>query len=285
VSGAHGEHTGDEQSCPMHAQAVGWALQALEPDEELAVQAHLPDCPSCRETVRETEVLVGEMGAQVEQVDPQARLRENILAEAAGTPQIRPVEAPEPEPARETTGVPRFEADERDRIVVGPAGSRGSGRRRLVAAAVALVAVFGVGGLTVYTLQVQEQRDAQVAQSQSLADLVTQLDRPGTTLATLSTTGGEAVAAVLTTISERTVVTAGLPPNDRGTAIYVLWGLGVGDPRPLGAFDVPTPGAGVHEVGTGAGGPAFLQYAVSLEPGRVMPAAPTVVVASGPVRG
>jgi hypothetical protein len=271
----------EQRSCPMNDQAVAWALQALEPDEEQAMRTHLPGCRSCRDMVRETELVMGELAASAEPADPPARLRDNILAAAAETPQ-----APKSESLSDAGGAVATGGG-----VVRPAphgGARwwpGTGSpRRLVAAAVAVVAVLGAaGGLVVHNIQGQ-QRDVQVAQPQTLDGLVGQLQRPGTSRATLSTSAGEAVAAVLVSPSERTVVTAGLPPNNRADTTYVVWGLGTGEPRPLGAFDVLAPGPGVHEVGAVAAGPAFSSFAISLEPGRSLPATPTTVVASGAVQ-
>jgi hypothetical protein len=147
--------------------------------------------------------------------------------------------------------------------------------------------VAGVGGLAAYTVQLQQQRDAQIAQSQALADVLTQVDRPGTSHATLSTSDGRPVGAVVAGTSARTVVTAGLPANDAATSIYVLWGVRTdAAPQPIGTFDVAdgAPGPGVHQLGPDAGEQPFIGYAVSLEPGRVAPAAPGVVVASGQVQ-
>jgi hypothetical protein len=268
----------------MNDQAVGLALNALEPEEEEAMRAHLPGCRFCRDMVRATELVMGELATPVEPVDPPARLRDNILAQAARTPQL----------GREKT----LATGRQPGLMASDAGPPSNDRpatreqaqphrrrlsARLVAAAAAVVVVFGVGGLAVYTAQVQQQRDAQIAQSQSLADLVAQLDRPGTSHAMLSTDAGRSLAAVLVTASDWTVVTTGLPPNDRNGTIYVLWGLGAGDPRPLGSFDVTAPGSGVQGIDGPADGPAFSSYAISLELGRDMPAAPTALVAHGAV--
>lgn len=267
----------------MNDQAVGWALNALEPDEEQAMRTHLPGCRFCRNMVRVTELVMGELATSVEPVDPPTRLRESILAEAALTPQL----------GREKT----LATGRQPALMISDAGSphddrsatreQGNPHRRrlsgrLVAAAAAVV-VFGVGGLAVYTAQVQQQGDAQIAQSRSPADLVAQLDRPGTSHVMLSTDAGRSLAAVLVTASDLEVVTTGLPPNDPNGTIYVLWGLGAGNPRPLGSFDVTAPGSGVQGIGSPADGPAFSSYAISLEPGRDMPAAPTSVVAHGSV--
>jgi Anti-sigma-K factor rskA len=251
--------------CPLGEEAVAFALHALEPDEEAAMRRHIERCHSCTETVRETELVAAAVGGAVEQVDPPARLRANLLAVATDTPQSEP--APQPQPH------PRFAARRRANRT----------RTRVLIAAAAAAVVIGVGGLGTYAAQVQRQRDALAAQAQALAGIVTQLDAPGSTHATLRTDTGQPVAAVLVTAAGRTVVTAGLDPNDTSATTYVVWGLGEGDPRPLAAFDVAAPGPGIHEIGPGGDSP-FAAYAVSLEPGRTMPATPTKVVASGQVQ-
>jgi hypothetical protein len=249
--------------CPLGEEAVAFTLHALAPDEEAAMRSHIERCHSCSEIVRETELVAATVGGAVEQVDPPTRLRTNLLAAAAETPQAAP-------PPMEEH--PRFAARRRHLT-----------RARILIAAAAAVAVIAVGGLGVYTAQLQRQRDALAAQAQALAGIVTQLDTPGSTHATLNTDTGQPVAAVLATPTGRTVVTAGLAPNDTSTTTYVVWGVGAGAPRPLAAFDVAAPGPGIHEIGAGNGSP-FAGYAVSLEPGRTMPAVPTTVVASGSVQ-
>lgn len=247
--------------CPLGEEAVAFALHALEPDEEAAMRSHVERCRTCSETVRETELVAAAVGGAVDQVDPPARLRSNLLATAAETPQAGSPAEPEPHP--------RF------------ARPRPARTRVLIAAAAA--AVIAIGGLGAYTVQVQRERDALATQARALAGIVTQLDAPGSSHAILSTGSGQPVAAVLVTGDRGTVVTTGLDPNDTGSSTYVMWGLGVGDPRPLAAFDVAAPGPGIHEMGAGDA-PPFTSYAVSLEPGRTMPAVPTTVVASGPVQ-
>ena len=64
------------QRCPLNEQAVGWALHALEPDEEMAVLLHVPECPSCQAAAREAEDVLAHLGSSVEQVEPPRSLRE-----------------------------------------------------------------------------------------------------------------------------------------------------------------------------------------------------------------
>nr|WP_255426411.1 anti-sigma factor [Pseudonocardia sp. C8] len=294
-------------------------MHALEPDEERVLREHVSGCRSCRAAVAEAELVAGALGEGVEQVDPPPRLRESILAEAARTPQIGVGNAaaeetersdlagerrrrPDPYPPRtagvgagagtRTDGRGRRRPGARDtRGQRGPAGpARGTSRpggRRLVVATLALVAVLvvaGVGGLAAYTVQLQQQRDAQIARTQALAEVLTRLDRPGTSHTTLSTSEGRPVGAVVADASGRLVVTAGLAANDRDTSIYVLWGVSPdAAPQPIGTFDIGSDaaGPGVQQLDPGEPGRPFLGYAISLEPGRVAPASPTTVVASG----
>ena len=82
--------TGPRPTCTRTEQAVGWALHALEPDEEIAVERHVPTCPDCSAAVRDTQAVMAQLATAVEQVDPPARLRASILDAAAATPQVRP---------------------------------------------------------------------------------------------------------------------------------------------------------------------------------------------------
>jgi Anti-sigma-K factor rskA len=262
---------GEPTPCPLGEEAVAFAMHALEPAEEVAMRAHIERCRACRETVQETQLVTAALGRSVEQIDPPPRLRAGILAAAVETPQADP--PPGSGSDDPVQPHPRFAA--RRASVT---------RARVLAGAAAAGAVIAVAGLGTYTVQVQQQRDALAAQAQQLAAIVTQLDAPGSAHATLSTDAGQPVAAVLVTTAGRTVVTAGLSPNDTSDTTYVVWGIGDGGPRPLGVFDVTPSSPGVHEIGSAGGDPPFAAYAVSLEPGRTMPATPTKVVASGPVQ-
>lgn len=268
------------QPCTRTEQAVGWALHALEPDEEMDVELHVPTCPECRAAVRDTEAVMTSLATAVEQVDPPARLRASILEAAAATPQVpSPHRGPTPMPPsrRVSTAPPSGSA---------PAGPRHRGGRRLtprrlVAASVALVAVVSIGGLGARTIQLQQQLESANAQTTSTEDLVRQLARPGVSHALLAQTDGTPVAAVVLNGGNRDVYTLALAAN-ASDHTYVLWGIkdASSSPEPLGAFDVAGRTSGVQVVGTSEQD-AFAAYAISLEPGRTPPASPTNVVASG----
>src|SRR6185312_9976127 len=88
-------------TCTRTEQAVGWALHALEPDEEIDVERHVPTCADCGAAVRDTQAVMAQLATAVEQVDPPARLQASILDAAAVTPQVRPAlpaQPPSPRP-------------------------------------------------------------------------------------------------------------------------------------------------------------------------------------------
>jgi anti-sigma-K factor RskA len=289
--------TGPRPTCTRTEQAVGWALHALEPDEEIVVEHHVPTCGDCSAAVRDTQAVMTQLASAVEQVDPPARLRASILDAAAATPQVRPQVAnqPPPMPAPRSPRAPR---------PAGPAGPAPSGPRptsppsggrsrrlspgRLVMAAVAAVAVVAVGGLGLRTVQLQQQTvqlqqqlDTASTQVSSTTALVQDLARPGNSHALLARPDGTAVAAVVLAGSQRTVYTIGLAANSADQT-YVLWGLKdtSSAPQPLGVFDVDEHDAAPQAVGSPDRQP-FGAYAISLEPGRTPPTVPTDVVASG----
>ena len=268
--------------CTRTEQAVGWALHALEPDEEMDVERHVPTCPDCRAAVRDTEAVMTHLATAVEQVDPPPRLRASILDAAAATPQVpapprEPVAAPSPRHPRTASAV--RSAALRPGLVRAEKGSTVA--PRLIAAAAAVVAVVAIGGLGLRTFQLQQQLDSVTAQASTATDLVRELARPGVSHALLARPDGTAVAAVVLSGGQRDVYTLGLAANATDHT-YVLWGLKdmSSAPQPLGAFDVTARDPGLRVVGE-SGQDAYAAYAISLEPGRTPPAAPTDVVAAG----
>ncbi|WP_271214857.1 anti-sigma factor, partial [Pseudonocardia halophobica] len=156
-------------------------------------------------------------------------------------------------------------------------------RGRVVAvAAAALVAVAAIAGLGVYSAQLKAERDAEAARAQGVVAMLREMARPGTTHAFLAPEeGGPMVAAVLSRDSEQMVMPVDLPANG-ADRVYVLWGLPAeGTPAALGTFDVRGGATGMQSVGSSAGGAGYAQFAISIEPGRVAPASPSQVVASG----
>jgi hypothetical protein len=276
----------ENQPCPLNEQAVGWALHALEPDEEMAVLLHVPGCASCQAVARDAEGVLSHLGASVEQVDPPPSLRNSLMAAVADTPQDSTPTTRIPVTPDPVVPLPRHRVPDPVGLTPASTPSRGSwlSRRRLVAASIALVGVLAIGGLTVRTVQLERQSQALTARAQSIAELFDQLDRPGARHAVLaSLENGGATATVIVADGQRRLLSTGLPANATDST-YVLWGLRAGaGATPLGAFDIAAPDPDVQTVGAGAQSDRFTDYAISIEPGRTMPAKPTTVLAKGTV--
>jgi hypothetical protein len=274
--------------------AVGWALHALEPEDEERFAAHLPACPRCRQTVRETSDVMGALAGDLPPVDPPERLRERLHAAVEETEQ-------QPRPARgdeRTPPVPpavpdrpapvyRFEPPasgaHRAPFPVDAGDPRSSWRRvlpnALVAAAVA--AFLALGTWNVVLSSAREEAQAAVAEQ---AELVDALLTPGRATIAPLTADGATVATVVAREGQVQVVTQGLRPNDVQDQTYVVWGTGAGAAAALGTFDVTSPQPAVRTVVSGPSGlDAYTGYAVSLEPGRSAPPEPSDIVAEGEV--
>ena len=272
--------------------AVGWALHALEPEDEARFGLHLPDCARCARTVAETSEVMAALATDLPPAEPSDDLRDRIRSAVEETEQLRspvlppvppmtPLDAP-PAP-RPVVGPapdrPPVTATWRPRRVR-PAGWRGRMPQALVAAAAAVVVGLGIWNVVLSTSRQQAEQTA--AEQQHLVD---SLLVPGqATIAPLSNSDGHRVATVVARPGQIQVVTSGLDVNDETSTTYVVWGTSKGAPVPLGTFDVVQPRLDLRTVGsdhTGLDG--FSGYAISLEPGRKAPAKPTRIVANGQV--
>lgn len=252
--------------CPHRDLAVGWALHALEPAEEALVATHMPDCPACTRTVAQTEQIGATLGLSVPELIPSAELEQRVLAvtidrRAAPVeplpPPMQPTR-PNPQPSRPGTG--------------------------LLVAAAAVVLVAAVVGLGVRVAQLSDERNQAERQVTAVSEAIQAVADPAAIRVPLVANNGGAVGMVLASQDRVAVVTTSLPGNRMADQTYVLWGLAGQVPTALAAFDVTSEVAGLHAVPTAAGTQNFTGYAVSLEPGRRTPAAPTKVLASGQVR-
>lgn len=245
--------------CPHRELAVGWALHALEPAEEALFAAHLPTCVECGRTVRATEEVGVALAVVVPDVRPDDELGRRVLA-GAGSNEAAPV-------------VSLHEHRERRRR---PAG-------RVFAAAAAVVLVAGSAVLGVRVVQLDGQRDQAAQRAAQLQQVIGQAADPDLSRVPLVTPDGQPMGVVLAGDGAVTVVPTAMAENSLADQVYVLWGLGRGEPVPVQSFDVSPDVALAHTVGSSAGAEAFTGYAVSLEPGRTPPASPSEVLASGQV--
>lgn len=284
-------------SCSHAERAVGWAMHVLEPADEDALAMHLPHCPACRETVRQTEELMAELasvGARAEpaRAEPSARLREELLAAVAATPQQprgRPpagasVERVEGAAPSSPHGAWEPLPSELGRLVAGRSEARRWAARRrgtiVLAASVAVVmVVIGIGEMA--TRQMADAHQRQAVQTQQLQRALAEATAVGARYVVLSAPDGSPVAAVLLDGGQRKVVPSGLPANEPEHSTYVLWGLGGGRPAPLGTFDVTATDRHVRSVGSMPRDDTFTGYAISIEHGREASVSPSVLIAIG----
>lgn len=272
-----------ERECPHRELAVGWALHCLEPAEESLFAAHLANCDECRHSVQEAEEVSAALAVDVPDAVPPPSLERAILAAAEGRTDDADdgVEhADDSAQAAVADGSRRPGATPLRRRAHARSTRRSMGRLLAVAAVVALVAVAGVLGIRVAQLDAERDRVAQ--QVASMSQLVERMAGPDARAVTLAGTDGRPMAMLVAEPGRLTLLPMGLPSNSPSQT-YVLWGLGTGTPEALDVFDVATDSTVVHTVSSAPRAEAFSAFAVSIEPGRTPPAAPSDVVATGEV--
>ncbi|WP_347060408.1 anti-sigma factor [Blastococcus sp. HT6-30] len=266
----NGEHAHDEM-------AVGWALHALEPEDEAAFSRHLPTCERCARTVAETSEVMAAMAHDLPAAEPSPGLRARLRAAVEQTEQSPPA-GTAPVPATPATPV---SAAERAGPRPVPRPARPAGRRLPTRALAAAAAVVGLG---LWVVALDRSRDDLNATIAAQEEVVAELLRPGRATIAPLTADDRQVAAVVVRDGALQVVTDGLERNDPASTTYVVWGLGESEPVALGTFDVAGSQIEVRTVGSEEiGTDDFPGYGISIEPGRQAPSAPTEVVATGQV--
>ena len=185
----------------IHALGGAYALDAVDDLERAAFERHLNDCEACAVDVaeyRETLTRLAEGSWSV----PPPRMREQVLARVAATPQLPP------------RGQRRHH------------GSPVARWRRLTAAA-AVVGLLGAGAaVTTYAVQEQRlaaERIAVAAAQERAARIQAVLAAPDASLRTDQLTGGGRVTVVVSDEQDAgVVVLTGAPPPGPDRA-YQLW--------------------------------------------------------------
>ena len=231
--------------------AAGFALSALEPEDELAFRSHLPECDLCAEALLEHSTTMGHLAYAASSEEPPASVLEGIRAgvRASRTDGLRPVEAPVSLDAARARRTVRLST-------------------ALVAVAASLVVALGLvfvgGGFSSKAPTTQNAAFERILQQQLVPGARSvQLEGDGRAVAVIN--GGKV-----------SLVVAGMPVNDQTSSIYVLWGKSrYGGVRAVGTFDVPsTKALAITNLGTVT--PATLQLLmVTREHGRKAPAVTT----------
>jgi anti-sigma-K factor RskA len=241
----------------IHALGGAYALDAVDDLERAAFDRHLAECETCGIEVaeyRETATRLAEGSWSV----PPPRMREQVLARAAATPQLPPL------------------------------GHRRSGaspvaRWRRIAAAAAVVGVLGIGtAATTYAVQEQRLADERVAvaAAQQRADRIQAvLAAPDAALRAGELTGGGRVTLVVSDTEDAGVVVLAGAPAPGPDRAYQLWVLD--DVTPISVGLLPAGRSESTELIEGVRGRAA--FAVSLEPAGGSPAPSTTPLVGIPL--
>jgi anti-sigma-K factor RskA len=235
----------------IHALGGAYALDAVDDLERVAFDRHLAECEACTVEIAEYRETVTRLAEGSWSVPP-PRMREQVLARAAATPQLPP--------------------NGHRRGVASPVA-----RWRRLAAAAAVIGVLGIGAAaTTYAVQEQrldEQRTA-VAQAQQQADRIQAvLAAPDAALHADDLTGGGRVTVVVSDTQDAGVVVLADAPPPGPDRAYQLWLVPTGSTTPVSAGLLPAGQAQATELIQGVRGRAM--FAVSLEPAGGSPAPST----------
>lgn len=250
---------GQDPHLPFEELAVGYALSALEPEEQSRFTAHLGACARCERAVAEHRDTLAQLAYAAPAVEPPASLLEGIRAglrdDSAAPATVEP-------PARDELAERR-----RRRLVQVP-------RAHLLTSAAAVVVLLL--GLGVWNAALQRDNAETGARAESLAAAVQALEEPGTRTVRLATEEGDVKAVAVLQGEQMSLVLDGLEPNEDDT-VYVLWGqTSYGDVRAVGTFDVHREDLDVRHgmrLEPGVGDLAALM--VTHEQGRTAPAMTT----------
>lgn len=223
--------------------AVGYALHALEPEDEFSFTQHLAGCRACRDAVDSYTATLGEVARAVPAEEPPPSLLAAIRA-GIGAPVGEPGDATGAGSGAGSGGTGTAGSAPADVIDLHRRRSSVQVRRSwlLSAAAAAVALLIGLGG---YSVVLRNDRNAAAQRSDRLAAAVRTLERPGAQTVRLTGFDGRVRVVAVAAGGTMSLVVDGLAPNGP-QSIYVLWGqTHSGAVRALSAFDVHQPGVDV----------------------------------------
>ena len=245
--------------------AAGYALDALDPEDERQFLTHLPACPRCRAAVSDFTEITAALADSWLADGPSPQLGERIMTAVTH------------EPGAGLPG-PGLIADEPAAAAAGLAERRHRRRLRAFAASAAAAAVLIAGG-AVWAVR--------SGSGSAAAPLTAGCVRAGACReVTLADARSHAPAArVIVTGGTAWLIPSGLPADDSARQVYVLWQItGAHTPLAVGSFDVRAHAGKPMRIGALAVPyRSTWAFAVSLEHGRAIPATPSRPIALGQV--
>jgi anti-sigma factor RsiW len=248
------------------------ALDALEPEEAAAIEAHLKTCPRCRAEIDEHRLVAGAIGNTVEELPP--HLWDRIAARLGSLGRTAPPEGP---PGLERAGQEPGPASEEDAAIVPITTGRRRRPLRWAAAALAAAAVAAIAVLGVNLAQANNQI-TQLSGTGERAAVAQALQQPDHQVIDLRTPGGEPQALVVLLPNGRGYFTQSTLPAVGAAQTYQLWAKSAGRFISIGLLG-PHPGDAGFTVN-----PKTIQaVAVTVEPAGGVTSPDRTPVVSGAV--
>jgi anti-sigma-K factor RskA len=225
--------------------AAGHVLHALDPEDEQRFLRHAGDCPICPETLAAFSDVAAALAETTPAAEPSPELGARITAETRRGKVIPLTRRP----------VPRW-------------------LRPAAAAAAAAVVIGGGIWAGLAATATHPLPPSSCAHQRGCAEVPV-----------ISSATHQPAARVIVLNGSVYLTPTRMPANHRTDQIYVLWQIPKGHaPLAVGSFDVHTgPNAAIKIGRLAAPYDRTAAFAISLEPGRMIPPAPTKVVAVGPI--
>ena len=270
--------------------APGFALGALEPEQERAVRDHLATCPEAHEEIATYAEVVPVLAESVKQVEPPAALRERIMAAAAADLAVEAAAPAVSVPAAAATAVAAtaapaaMPASSAPPIAIGAARAERTARRPILTWVAGLAAVLAIVALGAWNISLRSDLAASQAYQAHVDAVLTEAAQPGSTSVVLTspddpTRGGLAVVGKAGTMS---VVARGLAPTT-GDSVYEAWVIAPKHaPAPIGSFTVGADGTGYMNGGPipTISGPMTIALTHEPAPGATTPTLPIITSGS-----
>jgi hypothetical protein len=202
----------------VHALVGAFALNAVDPGERLAFEAHLADCESCMAEAGALRTTAAALAVGVATAPP-AHLRRRVLLAAEGTPQLPP-------------SVPQLRS-------AAPAAAGAPRRRRTAAWLAAAAVVVAIGGVAV-------ERSRDDPPSAVTASAV--FGSSDAKVRTVALPGGQVRIAVSSDLGLMAVDGSDLPPPE-ADRVYQLWVVDDAGAHSAGFLDEPEVAMGIPEDG------------------------------------
>ena len=238
-----------------HTLAGAYALDALSEADRAAFERHLGACESCRHEASSLREAAGHL-AEATAVVPPARLREQVLAEAARTRQ-------QPPPVTEAPNAPRawlgFTRPTAPRLAVAAAG-------------VCILIALGLGALTLST---QHRLGVEEAHNREIAAV---MNAPDADIMTVRARTHGSATVVMSHAARALVLTTVRLPALPATEVYQVWLMGPRRDRSAGVLPVPHQGMTAPMVVSGLADGDRLGLTVEAAGGAKHPDSPPVLM-------